>query len=163
MLKFVATEADCLNRSCEQGHITASAFVLSPNLDKVLLMHHRKLGRWLQPGGHADGDPSPEAAAMREVHEETGVQARLLYPGLFDIDIHTIPAFGPVPAHLHYDLRFIMQANDKIIMANCEANEVRWFSPRQARELVEDPSLLRMLDKWALFAKLEQVNKLGNF
>lgn len=150
MLQFVATETDCLKRSCEPGHITASAFVLSPNLDKVLLMHHRKLGRWLQPGGHADGDPCPEAVARREVLEETGVQTQLLYPGLFDIDIHAIPAYGTVPAHLHYDLRFIMRADSEIIVANSEANEVRWFYQNQARDAVEDASVLRMLDKWPL-------------
>jgi 8-oxo-dGTP pyrophosphatase MutT (NUDIX family) len=109
---FVRANPDCLLRSSLAGHLTGSAFVVDRERKHLLLIHHRALGRWLQPGGHADGDPDLAAAARREALEETGVgDLDLLVPGPFDLDIHLIPERRGVPAHLHYDVRFLFAAN----------------------------------------------------
>jgi 8-oxo-dGTP pyrophosphatase MutT (NUDIX family) len=109
---FVRAHPDCLLRSNLAGHLTGSAFVVDRGREHLLLIHHKALGRWLQPGGHADGDPDLAAVARREALEETGVGAlELLVPGPFDLDVHLIPERRGVPAHLHYDVRFLFAAN----------------------------------------------------
>jgi 8-oxo-dGTP pyrophosphatase MutT (NUDIX family) len=109
---FVRANPDCLLRSNLAGHLTGSALVVDHERKHLLLIHHRALGRWLQPGGHADGDPDLAAVARREALEETGVgDLDLLVPGPFDLDIHLIPERRGVPAHLHYDVRFLFAAN----------------------------------------------------
>lgn len=99
------------------GHFTASGFVISPDRDSILLIHHGKLGRWLQPGGHIEADDDTvEAAARREVAEETGI-ADLVRVGssLIRIDAHPIPSHGHEPAHIHIDLAFgFIAATDRI-------------------------------------------------
>src|SRR5882672_8038315 len=92
------------------GHITGSAWIVNEDFTKVLLVLHAKLGRWLQPGGHADGDENVLGVALREAEEETGVkQYELLHPGIFDLDIHPIPARKDFQEHLHYDIRYLVQ------------------------------------------------------
>lgn len=112
ILAFVHAHPDCLERSNLAGHLTASAFVTDRERRHLLLIHHKALGRWLQPGGHADGDPDLLAVARREVREETGLDA--LHPVTahpFDLDIHPIPERKGIPAHLHYDVRFLFEAD----------------------------------------------------
>lgn len=109
---FVRANSDCLERSNLAGHLTASAFVTDRERRHLLLIHHKALGRWLQPGGHADGDPDLLAVARREVQEETGLDA--FHPVTtrpFDLDIHSIPERKGIPAHLHYDVRFLFEAD----------------------------------------------------
>lgn len=109
---FVGAHPDCLLRSNLAGHLTGSAFVVDREWGRLLLIHHRGLDRWLQPGGHADGDPDLERVARREVLEETGLaDLELLSPKPFDLDIHPIPAKPGVPGHLHYDVRFLFAAD----------------------------------------------------
>lgn len=109
---FVRANPDCLERSNLAGHLTASAFVVDRERRHLLLIHHRALDRWLQPGGHADGDPDLLAVARREVREETGLaEFNPVTTRPFDLDIHTIPARGEIPAHLHYDVRFLFEAD----------------------------------------------------
>src|SRR5262249_47482966 len=110
MIRFVEDHPDCFERSLLKGHITGAAWVVNRERTHALLMHHFKLNKWLQPGGHCDGDPDVPGVATREVFEETGLQATLETEGIFDLDIHTIPARGDVPGHLHYDVRFLMVA-----------------------------------------------------
>ena len=74
---LVETQRDCFERSCFPGHVTASAWLLSPDGRRFLLTHHRKLDQWLQPGGHADGDTDLPRVALREAREETGLDVRL--------------------------------------------------------------------------------------
>src|SRR5215217_9702417 len=71
-IDFVRKNPDCFQRTLLEGHITASGWVLSADKNSVLLMHHFKLDRWFQPGGHCDGDPDVESVARKEVWEETG-------------------------------------------------------------------------------------------
>jgi 8-oxo-dGTP pyrophosphatase MutT (NUDIX family) len=114
--------------SYSPGHFTASAFVLSPDRQELLLILHKKLGLWLQPGGHIEeGDESFVAAARREVREETGIElARLVDPWL-DLDVHAIPAYRDVPAHSHYDIRVLLEAESLQVEASSEVLRAKWF------------------------------------
>lgn len=133
-------------RSCLEGHLTASALVVDETLSSVVLLHHKKLGRWLQPGGHCDGDANLAAVAWREASEETGIPGLEIVPRIFDFDIHDIPELGDVPAHRHLDSRFLIVAPAGAEpRRNDESNEVRWFGLEEALECCRDASLLRML------------------
>jgi 8-oxo-dGTP pyrophosphatase MutT (NUDIX family) len=108
-LTFVADHPDALLRTCREGHLTGSAIVVDPGTRRTLLMLHRKLGRWFQPGGHADGDGNLAAVALREATEETGVDGlRLVLPAV-DVDVHQVAPPGEDP-HLHFDVRFLALA-----------------------------------------------------
>jgi len=87
------------------GHFTGSAWLVSADGRRALLMHHRKLDRWLQPGGHADGDPDLAQVALREAEEETGLTGLVVEPAVVDIDRHAIPARGPEPDNWHPAVR----------------------------------------------------------
>ncbi|MCC6725156.1 MAG: NUDIX hydrolase [Saprospiraceae bacterium] len=118
-------------RTTLEGHVTGSAWVLSPDGGSVLLIHHKKLDRWLQPGGHVDEtDESVAHTALRELLEETGLKdAHLISPQLFDVDVHEIPARGHEPAHLHLDLRYLFQAGTMELAADfSEVNNIQWVS-----------------------------------
>ncbi len=131
------------------GHFTASSFVLHPSSDRVLLIRHRSLGLWLQPGGHFERDDDDLAvAARREVLEETGIGTlrRLrTFSGLFDIDIHPIPA-NPrrgEPAHQHFDLRLAFMACSDQITISPEVIDARWVLLGDVASLGSDDSVLR--------------------
>jgi 8-oxo-dGTP pyrophosphatase MutT (NUDIX family) len=119
----------------DPGHVTASGYVLSPDLSAVLLVHHRTLERWLQPGGHVEpSDADVETAARREVREETGLRA-LDRVGPddtpFDLDVHEIPARPGQPAHRHFDVRFLFVARDAAVRGGSDVRDVAWV-PREA-------------------------------
>lgn len=142
-----------------RGHFTGSALVVGPG-PRVALLHHRKLGKWLQFGGHADGDPLLARVALKEAEEESGLR-RLSYfdyesalgcpfhPVPFDLDIHEIPARAAEPAHLHYDVRFLLWCDPDAseLRANHESVEVGWFDLPAARRLTQEPSMTRQFDK----------------
>lgn len=128
------------------GHVTASAFVLSPDGSSLLLIHHRKLGLWLQPGGHIDDDDaSLQASAAREASEETGLGSlRPLQAQPLDIDVHDIPELPPFPAHRHYDVRFAFQAG--FLELQAQKDEVwaaRWAARAELARWTTDLSVLR--------------------
>jgi 8-oxo-dGTP pyrophosphatase MutT (NUDIX family) len=147
---FVQEHADCFERSCREGHITASAWILSPDRRRVLLTHHRKLDRWLQLGGHCDGVPDPREAALREAREESGLLHFSFLPDAddvppLDLDIHPIPALGDEPAHLHHDVRFLLVSESgEELRASDESKDLRWFERDQLFEWIEEESLLRL-------------------
>lgn len=149
MHSFLLEEADCFLRTHSERHFTASALVWDQQAKKVLLMHHRKLNRWLQPGGHADGETDLLAVAQREVWEETGLEnLDAVYPLPFDLDVHWIPARKEDPAHRHYDVRYLLLAKHTIpLTPNSESKALTWFDLGEARALADGPSILRMLDK----------------
>lgn len=153
-IEFVGRHQDCCERSLEVGHITASAWVVNPAGSKVVLVHHRKLDRWLQPGGHADGNADTAAVALREVLEETGLGNLLrIGPEPFDLDIHSIPAFGNVPAHLHYDVRHAFRlTEDTPLVLSDESHDLVWAPITELERFHPDASLLRMRDKWLSMA-----------
>jgi len=135
----------------EPGHFTASAFVLSPDGRDVLLIEHGKLHRWLQPGGHIEpGDASVEAACRREVAEETGLtDLALRSAGLFDVDVHQIPALRGQPSHQHHDLRMCFVAGTRAIVAGSDAKAVRWEPWAAIDPAITDESVMRALRKLA--------------
>ena len=147
---FVEEHPDFYQRSNLAGQVTASAWVVNAARDRVLLIHHKKLSRWLQPGGHLEAeDETLETAALREVLEETGLRAMVVGQGLYDVDAHPIPARRDVPAHVHYDLRLLVEVDDHATLAADagEVNEVRWFGATALAALRLEPSILRMWQK----------------
>lgn len=152
-LKLLADRPDCFYRTCfEPGHITASAWVLNHTEEKVLLMHHRKLDGWFQPGGHCDGDPNVLAVALKEVGEETGLEEiEPVSAAIFDLDIHEIPAIGKEPPHYHYDVRFLVRCKkDMAFTKNHESKALQWFGKEKSALPNQQRSILRLLDKWVL-------------
>jgi 8-oxo-dGTP pyrophosphatase MutT (NUDIX family) len=126
------------HRETRSGHFTGSAWLVSADGERVLLMLHRKLGRWLQPGGHADGDADLVAVALQ------------VLPRIFDLDRHLIPARGDEPAHWHYDVRYVVVAKgDEAFTVNEESLALAW---RPVADIAADPSsdesLRRMAAKW---------------
>ena len=144
--RFVETHVDCFERTCRDGHVTGSAWILSPDHRHVLLAHHKKLGRWLQPGGHADGDADPLRVALREAREESGL-TELAVPSEepLDVDVHPIPASGDEPAHLHYDVRYLLVAAPRQeLHPSEESTALQWFERRRLTTILTEKSLLRM-------------------
>ena len=136
-------------RECLEGHLTASALVVDAGGERVLLTHHKKLGRWLQLGGHCDGDANLPGVALREAVEEGGIADLRIDPAILDLDIHPIPEHGAVPGHLHYDVRFLVRAPPGAEpVVSEESHDVQWVGVEEALELVEDVSLRRMLRDW---------------
>jgi 8-oxo-dGTP pyrophosphatase MutT (NUDIX family) len=131
------------------GHFTASAFILSPERDALLLIFHGKLGRWLQPGGHVDaGDLDLLAAARREAAEEVGLaQLELLAPAPFDLDVHDIPARREDPAHRHFDVRFLFRAQTREARAGSDAKAARWVPLPDISLDISDRSVMRAVEK----------------
>ena len=147
---FVDSHPDCFHRSCRVGHITGSAWVVDRSGERVLLAHHAKLGRWLQPGGHSDGDPDTRAVALREAREESGLDVRALDDAIFDIDVHRIPARGREPAHLHFDVRFLVQAKHDRFRVSDESHALAWVPAVGVDSVTDEESVLRMVRKWAV-------------
>lgn len=131
------------------GHITASAWVLNETHSKVLFIHHAKLNRWLQPGGHADGDENVLTVALRELEEETGIRSiQLRMNGIFDIDIHPIPARKDFVHHDHYDVRFAFMASEtEPLLINEESYAVQWVPLHELEKFTSSQSILRMAQK----------------
>jgi 8-oxo-dGTP pyrophosphatase MutT (NUDIX family) len=139
----------CSRNSFEPGHFTASAFVLAPERDALLLILHGKLGLWLQPGGHVDDDDaSLLAAARREVREEVGLaEIDQLLPGPLDVDIHEIPARKDDPRHAHFDVRYLFVARSRDVIAGSDAQAVRWVSLDALEGIQSDESVMRAVRK----------------
>ena len=153
MREFITRTPDCFERSHKEGHITGSAWLINPGGDKVLLTLHRKLQRWMQTGGHADGDPEPLRVALREATEESGIEdIRPLYREIFDIDIHRIPGNEAKnePEHLHYDIRYLLEAlHEDFSIADVTDTLVWWSRSDSAQRAAElDASVLRMAARY---------------
>lgn len=147
---FLAQPGPLFERRSLDGHFTGSAFVVSRDGERALLLHHGKLRRWLQPGGHADGDVDLAAVALREAEEETGLPGLVVERGIFDLDRHVIPARGAVPAHWHWDVRYVVRCTvDETPKINRESSAFAW---RAIHELAGDgsldPSIRRMAAFW---------------
>jgi 8-oxo-dGTP pyrophosphatase MutT (NUDIX family) len=148
--QFVRASPDCFQRANVEGHITGSAWIVSHDHQHFLLTHHRKLGRWLQLGGHADGDPDPAQVALREAREESGMHFFEPVPDgqellALDIDVHLIPATPREPAHLHHDIRYLLvAAPDQALRISEESRDLRWFPYDDAEKILEEPGSLRM-------------------
>ena len=146
ILSFVESTPDCAQREHLAGHLTGSAWVVSRDGSSALLLHHRKLNRWLQPGGHADGELDLLSVALREAQEESGLVDLVPESSqIFDVDIHEIPARGDVPTHLHYDVRFLFRAQSEALPTrNHESNDVVWIPLSEILTLTTEESVVRM-------------------
>jgi 8-oxo-dGTP pyrophosphatase MutT (NUDIX family) len=138
----------------DPGHVTAGGLVLSPDRERVLLVHHRTLDRWLGPGGHVDpGDASVMAAAEREVLEETGVAGvRPLAAGIVDVDAHRIPAKGSHPPHTHFNVLYAFTAVSDELHPSPEVRDAVWQPLERVAELSDDTAVLRGTSKLGTIA-----------
>ena len=149
-LALLAEGGEAFRRERLAGHFTASAWVVAADGARTLLTHHRKLGLWLQPGGHADGDTELPRAALKEAEEETGLPGLRIESGIFDLDRHWIPEHKGVPAHWHYDVRYVVRAGaDEAFVVSEESHALAWREIAElAREEAADASVRRMAQKW---------------
>lgn len=146
---FLASDAAVFERRHQVGHFTGSAWLVSADSERVLLTHHRKLGRWLQLGGHADGDTDLARVALREADEESGLPGLTVDAEIFDLDAHRIPPRGDEPEHWHYDVRHVVHATvSEDFVVGAESLALAW---RPISDLaLDDPdaSMQRMARKW---------------
>ena len=142
--------ADAFVRERLAGHFTASSWLVSADGTRTLLTHHRKLGLWLQLGGHADGERDLRIAALKEAQEESGLPGLSIEPGIFDLDRHWIPEHKGVPAHWHYDVRYVVRAGaEEGYVVSDESHDLAWRSIAElADDAGADASVQRMARKW---------------
>ncbi len=145
ILDFVAAHPDALHRSCIEGHLTGSALVIDAARRRTLLLEHVKLGMWLQPGGHADGEGHLSTVALTEATEETGIEGLEVLTPAIDCDVHAIPARPGEPRHLHLDVRYLVLAPEGAVEApNEESSGARWLAPSEVDRFATDASLVRL-------------------
>ncbi|MEM1000575.1 MAG: NUDIX hydrolase [Bacteroidota bacterium] len=148
MIAFVKRRPDCFERSLAEGHLTGAAWIVNPSRTQAVLVLHRKLGKWLQPGGHADGDTDMLAVARREAEEETGLPVTPVTQRIFDLDIHTIPARKSEPEHLHYDVRFLFEApTEAPLQISHESRDLAWIDLNRVHLHNDQRSIQRLVEK----------------
>lgn len=157
---FVKRHEDCFERSLQVGHVTGSAWVVNGDGTHALLTHHKKLNIWVQLGGHADGDANVLRVAKREVEEESGfTNVVQVGTGIFDVDIHAIPARKNEPEHFHYDVRYAFRVvGDETYVVSDESHDLEWIEIANLQEKTTEESMLRMGHKWQTF----YASSLGN-
>jgi 8-oxo-dGTP pyrophosphatase MutT (NUDIX family) len=147
ILRFLADNPDALARSCLIGHLTGSALVVDPTDHRILVLYHSKLQCWLQPGGHADGDPDLARVALREATEETGIDGLRVVEPAIDLDIHVVDPPGE-DRHEHYDVRFLVVApSGAHAVGNHESKGLRWIFSNQLASVGADSGLCRLADR----------------
>lgn len=150
LIDFVTANTDCFERSLQVGHVTGSAWIVNNEYSKALLTHHRKLNRWLQLGGHADGISDIIMVSSKEAHEESGLNSlTLVSSSIFDVDIHTIPARKSEQEHQHYDVRFLFEAKEEEpLIKSSESKDLAWISFEEIDKMTQsNKSIHRMLMK----------------
>ena len=148
-LELLKDPLDPFQRARLEGHLTGAAWLVSADGARILMTHHRKLDRWLQLGGHADGDRDMAQVALKEAQEESGLPGLSVdADAIFDLDRHWIPERMEVPGHWHYDVRYVVRAGeDEKYAVSDESHDLAW---RPIIEVAQDPdeSLSRMARKW---------------
>lgn len=149
MIEFVESHPDCAERSLAVGHLTGSAWIVDASRQRTLLTHHRKLDKWLQLGGHADGDLDLLSVALTETAEESGLERfSAVSRHLFDVDRHLIPARKSDPEHWHYDLRFMIEADpEDSLLVSEESNDLAWIEIAEMETYNPEESMMRMARK----------------
>lgn len=149
--RFVKQHPNCFDRALLVGHVTGSSWVVNPARTHVLMLLHRKLNRWLQLGGHADGDTDIVQVALKETAEESGVDINaltLVSHGIFDVDVHVVHASQHDPRHEHFDIRFLLELDDSIpLPGNDESHQIGWVPLEQISRFNNARSLYRMVQK----------------
>ena len=149
-LAFVGAEEHCLDANFAPGHVTGSAWVTdAAGGQHVLLTHHRKLDQWFQLGGHLEPGETALEGAWREAREESGLpDVQLVSEAIFDVDVHLIPARAGMPAHLHYDVRFLFRAGAAPpLVPTSESRRLAWVRIEDAHAYNSSESILRMVRK----------------
>jgi 8-oxo-dGTP pyrophosphatase MutT (NUDIX family) len=146
ILAFLDEHPDALHRSCTTGHLTGSAAIVDPATRRLLLLFHAKVRRWLQPGGHADGDGNLAAVALREAEEETGIEGLAVVVPAIDLDVHVFHnAAGTDPDHLHLDVRHLVVAPPGAVPAgNAESEALAWIAIEDLAAYEVDAGTIRL-------------------
>ncbi len=145
LLQFCADHPDALHRSCAEGHLTGSACVIEEGSGRMAFLLHAKVGRWLQPGGHADGEANLTQVALDEATEETGLSGLMVARPAVDIDVHVFDAPGE-PRHFHFDVRHLVVAPEgSVLSANHESHDLDWFAPDDLARLDLDGGTHRLI------------------
>ena len=157
MLSFIENHTNHFSRTNHHGHFTGSAWIINPDKTKILMTHHKKIGKWLQLGGHADGESDLLKVSQREAVEESGINNFVTISNeIFDMDIHEIPPIGSDPKHLHYDIRFLLEADpdkESLTISN-ESHDVAWIPLDQIAHYNSEQSIMRMVDKTKILNQL---------
>ncbi len=151
MLDMLRGTTDPFSRATfSPGHITASLFIVDPESRALLLHHHRRLDRWLQMGGHLEGAEEPREAALREGREESGLgDLELIRDGVFDLDVHLIPAGRGEPDHYHFDVRYVARTSEpgSIAIDDAESVDLAWIPFERAEPLMNEAASSRVIRK----------------
>lgn len=149
--RFIEQHEECFGRALLPGHVSGSAWVLNKARSHVLMMHHRKLDMWLQPGGHADNDPDMVRVVLNEVHEESGVpleNIHLVADEIFDVDVHTVYASAHDVRHEHYDVRLLVEIDDGVhVPGNDESHDIGWIPLAEVLHFNNARSFHRLVKK----------------
>lgn len=149
ILSALRTQERPFDRKSLPGHITGSAFIVSPDGQKLLMTHHKKLNKWMQLGGHSDEDSDTLRVAHREGYEESGMAPEalsLVYPGIIALDVHPIPAHGDMGAHRHMDIGFLFQAATEEYSVSDESHDLLWVPLENMGDYTQEAYILRAID-----------------
>lgn len=147
-LAFLRSYDNCYSRDLLVGHVTASALIVDKEQKKILLLHHKKLNKWLQPGGHCDGNINTLEVALKEVTEEMGINIHYPPNSFFDLDIHSIPERKSIPQHFHYDVRYLFEySSTEPFEKNNESNDIKWIKLSEINDFTQEESIFRMVKK----------------